>query len=33
MKPSDKSEFDVLCIYCPETDACYYVQPAGSEIR
>jgi hypothetical protein len=28
MKPSDKSEFDVLCIYCPETDACYYVQPA-----
>jgi hypothetical protein len=27
MKPSDKSEVDVLCIYCPETDACYYLRP------
>ncbi|MEO6412731.1 MAG: group I intron-associated PD-(D/E)XK endonuclease [Pedococcus sp.] len=27
MKPSDKSAVDVLCIYCPETDACYYVRP------
>ena len=27
VKPSDKSEFDVLCIYCPETDECYYVRP------
>ena len=28
MKPSDKSEIDVVCIYCPETDECYYVSPA-----
>ena len=28
MKPSDKSEYDVLCVYCPETDGCYYVRPA-----
>ena len=28
MKPSDKSEFDVVCIYCPETDECYYVRPS-----
>lgn len=27
MKPADKSEVDVTCIYCPETDQCYYVRP------
>jgi hypothetical protein len=27
MKPSDKSEVDVVCIYCPETDDCYYLRP------
>lgn len=27
-KPSDKSEVDVVCVYCPETDACYYLRPA-----
>lgn len=27
MKPTDKSEVDVLCVYCPETDACYYLRP------
>ena len=27
MKPSDKSEVDVMCIYCPETDDCYYLRP------
>jgi hypothetical protein len=27
MKPSDKSEFDVMCVYCPETDLCYYLRP------
>jgi hypothetical protein len=27
MLPSDKAEVDVLCVYCPETDACYYVRP------
>ena len=26
-KPADKAEVDVTCIYCPETDACYYVRP------
>ncbi len=25
--PTDKSEVDVLAIYCPDTDACYYLQP------
>ncbi len=28
-KPTDKSTIDVLCIYCPETDACYYVRPVA----
>ena len=28
VKPSDKAEVDVLCIYCPETDACYYLRPS-----
>lgn len=28
MKPSDKSEVDVICIYCPDTDECYYVRPS-----
>lgn len=27
MRPSDKSQVDVLCIYCPETDECYYLRP------
>jgi hypothetical protein len=29
MKPSDKSEVDVLCVYCPETDRCYYLRPTS----
>lgn len=24
----DKTSVDVVCIYCPETDECYYVRPA-----
>ncbi len=28
MKPADKAEIDVVCIYCPETDLCYYVRPS-----
>ncbi|TXL61938.1 group I intron-associated PD-(D/E)XK endonuclease [Aeromicrobium terrae] len=28
MKPTDKAEVDVVCIYCPETDHCYYLRPA-----
>lgn len=27
VKPTDKAEVDILCIYCPETDACYYLRP------
>lgn len=27
IRPSDKSEVDIVCIYCPETDACYYLRP------
>ena len=33
MKPSDKSEVDVTCIYCPETDACYYRSGARRAAR
>jgi hypothetical protein len=25
--PVDKSEVDVFCVYCPDTDECYYVDP------
>jgi hypothetical protein len=27
MTPMDKSAIDTVCIYCPETDECYYVKP------
>ncbi len=27
MTPMDKSAIDTVCIYCPETDECYYVRP------
>jgi hypothetical protein len=23
----DKDEIDVMCIYCPNTDKCYYIDP------
>lgn len=26
-KPWDKAELDVLAVYCPDTDACYYLDP------
>ena len=26
-RPIDKQEVDVVCIYCPDTGACYYVDP------
>lgn len=26
-RPVDKSEIDVICIYCPDTNECYYVSP------
>ena len=25
--PVDKDEIDLYCIYCPETDECYYLEP------
>lgn len=25
--PMDKKTVDVVCVYCPDTDACYYVDP------
>jgi hypothetical protein len=25
--PLDKGAIDLVCIYCPETDKCYYVRP------
>lgn len=25
--PMDKDAIDTICIYCPETDECYYVRP------
>ena len=28
MTPTDKAEVDILCIYCPETDECYYLRPS-----
>ena len=27
LKPWDMSQVDVLCVYCPETDECYYLRP------
>ena len=27
-KPVDKAEIDALCIYCPDTDECYYLRPS-----
>jgi hypothetical protein len=26
-KPIDKSQIDVFCVYCPDTDKCYYFKP------
>ena len=25
--PVDKSEVDLYCVYCPDTDECYYLRP------
>ena len=25
--PVDKNEVDVFCVYCPDTDECYYLDP------
>ena len=29
VRPTDKNAIDVVCIYCPETDECYYVRPSA----
>ena len=26
-RPIDKDDIDILCIYCPDTKACYYLDP------
>ena len=26
-KPIDRSQVDVFCVYCPDTDKCYYFKP------
>ena len=25
--PVDKTEIDIYCVYCPDTDECYYLRP------
>lgn len=27
MRPVDKGEIDLYCVYCPDTDECYYLDP------
>jgi hypothetical protein len=27
LRPVDKGEIDLYCIYCPDTDECYYLDP------
>jgi hypothetical protein len=27
--PIDKGPIDVVCVYCPDTDECYYLQPSA----
>lgn len=27
IQPIDKAAIDVVCVYCPETDLCYYLDP------
>ena len=26
-RPIDKETIDVVCVYCPQTDECYYLRP------
>ena len=30
-KPIDKSQIDVFCVYCPNTDLCYYFKPENAQ--
>ena len=27
VRPLDKQDIDVMCVYCPDTNACYYIDP------
>ena len=27
MQQVDKNEIDLYCVYCPDTDECYYLNP------
>jgi hypothetical protein len=27
VRPLDKRDVDVVCIYCPDTRSCYYIDP------
>ena len=29
ISPIDRESIDLVCVYCPETDECYYVRPAA----
>lgn len=31
-QPIDKNAIDAVCIYCPETDECYYLRPRDYEM-
>jgi hypothetical protein len=30
-KPIDKQQIDVFCVYCPDTDKCYYFKPENKK--
>jgi PD-(D/E)XK endonuclease len=30
--PIDKAAVDAICIYCPETDECYYIRPTDHRV-
>jgi hypothetical protein len=29
VRPIDKAAIDLVCVYCPDTDACYYIRPGA----
>ena len=31
--PLDRNSIDCLCIYCPDTHACYYVDPRATAVK
>jgi len=32
MRPTDKNSIDLFCVYCPDTDECYYINPKDYEV-